>query len=215
MLLVKVLILQLFFKVRALVQPEIWHSSLITESKIIDLVLKNLISICGGRFACNTWEIFIKNHLNNTHRAKPRQHHLGGLVLHFMLSFEVMLSFLVISLHAASSICHSHSKAAPAGLWSENTAAGNLLWRFDRMRWERRFLLCWPLAVNLPMLCLNYELDEVWKVSVDPWPGRVNVEESLVESLELEGMASWGIGFGSYSTLHLLIALNNFFQARD
>lgn len=53
---------------------------------------------------------------------------------------------------------------------------------FDRTRWERRsLLLCWPLAVNLlPMLCLNSELGEVWKVSVDPWPGSVNVEQSPV-----------------------------------
>lgn len=182
MLLVKVLILQLFFKGWALVQSEVWHSSLITESKIINLVLKNLISVCGGRFTCKSQEIFIKNHPNNTQRAKPRQHCLVGLVLCFMISFEVMLSFLVISLHAASSICHSHTQAAPDGLWSGNTAAGNLftLDLFDRTRRGRRsLLLCWPLAVNLlPMLCLNDELDEVWKVSVDPWSGGVNVKES-------------------------------------
>lgn len=126
---VKILILWLFFKGWALVQSGIWHSSLITESKVIDLVLKYPIFICDAKFTGNSWETFIKNHPKNMHRAKPGQHHLGGLVLCFILSFELTLSFLVLSLHAASSICHSHTKAAPDGLWSENTAAGNLLWR--------------------------------------------------------------------------------------
>lgn len=146
MLLVKVLISQLFFKRWALVQSEIWHSSLITESKIIDLVLKNAISICGGRFSCNSWETFIKSHPNNIHRAKPRQHCLGGLVLCLMLSFEVVLPFLVISLHAASSICHSHTKAAPDGLWSANTAAGNLLWIFIWQNEVRKEISSFVLA---------------------------------------------------------------------
>lgn len=88
---------------------------------------------------------------------------------------------------------------------------------FLRQKWGRRsLLLYWPLAVNLfTMLCLNYKLDQIWKLSVDSWYGWVNLEESHMESLKLEEVAFWGIGFGSNSKLQLLTVLNIFFQAKD
>lgn len=84
------------------------------------------------------------------------------------------------------------------------------LWQKPK-RGRRSLLLYWPLAINLlTKLCLNYKLDQIWKLTVDPWYGRVNLEESHMESLKLEGIAFWGIGFGSDSKLQFLTALNIF-----
>lgn len=84
----------------------------------------------------------LKKNPNNTHRTKPKQFCFGELLLCPMLRFEIMSYFMAISLHAASSICHSHIKAATDDLRSDNIAVGNILmlYFFDRNRGRERDL---------------------------------------------------------------------------
>lgn len=189
------------------------------ESKILDLVSKKLISICGGKFMCSSWEIFLKKKKKQPKQHTPPELNQTNAVLvncfYALCCFESMSYFMAISLHATSSMMPKSYKSCCCWppIWQHcSRKYPRAVFHWQKPKWGRRsLLLYWPLAVHLlTMLCLNYKPDQIWKLTVDLWCGRVNLEESHVETLKLEGIVFWGIVFGSNSKLQLLTALNVF-----
>lgn len=192
---------------------DLFGTSFIMGSKIMDLISLKLISICGGSVMSSSREIFIE--IPSTSHTELNQSNTV-LVNCFSALYKVLkLSYsVVISLHTASSICHSHTKAATADLGCDNVAVGTtlMLYFWNRNQSEEGDL-CFCIGLWHLICCPCYAWTVNWiRLKTQCWSLMLQSKsgENHVESLRLGKIAFWGIGFGSSSKLQLLTALNVF-----